>query len=75
MHTVRAGHRLVFVLGSGDAVGRSGSLYSPIVTLHANATAASSQLVLPVAGGSVGGVEPIAAFPPRPFAPSTLRAS
>lgn len=75
VHTVAAGHRLVFVVGSGDAVGRSGSAFSPIVTLHANGTADASQLVLPIVRGTLGGVAPASAFPPRPFAPSTLRGS
>lgn len=68
VHTIAPGHRLALVLDGGDPGGRASTTHAPTITLHAGEPGAS-QLVLPVAAGTLGGTAPAIPFLPRPFAP------
>jgi hypothetical protein len=63
------GHRLAAVVSNGGPYERSGSLATPNITIHGvtGSAASASHIVLPVAGGSLGGARPTVRYPPRPF--------
>ncbi len=70
---VPAGHELVLVLSLQDPMNERDDLlsngYFPNLTVHGDGGAASSQVVLPVVSGTLGGSAPTVAYPPRPFVP------
>jgi hypothetical protein len=61
------GHRLAMTLSNGKEFG-TGTLGAPTITVLGN-----SQLVVPVAEGTLGGRYPTTTFPPRPFTPRGYR--
>ena len=61
-YTLEPGHRLVLVLSHGEAYERVGTSYFPTITIGG-----SSELVMPVAEGTLGGLAPTRTYPPRPF--------
>jgi predicted acyl esterase len=59
------GHRLALVLSFGEAWERTNLAQSfPTITVQGD-----SQLVVPVADGTLGGMRPALRYPPRPFTP------
>lgn len=68
--TVKPGDSLVVAIGRGATVDRLA--YPPVpgvVQVRADGSAWSSQLVLPVVDGSLGGAAPTLDYPPRPHLP------
>ena len=63
-HVLEPGHRLVLVLSHGEAAERKGPAAFPTITVDG-----SSELIVPVAEGSLGGRAPVRTYPPRPFTP------
>lgn len=72
-YALAAGHRLAVVVSNGGPYERSGSLATPNITIHgvrgATPAARASHLVVPVAGGTLGGDRPSLRYPSRPFTP------
>lgn len=66
-YTLAPGHRLALTLGHGSFLG-AGSRSVPTVTVLG-----TSQLVVPVVGGTLGGKRPVLTYPPRPFTPRGYR--
>lgn len=66
---IEEGHRLAAVIGYGDPVSRTSQPYYPRITLHGGDAATASQLAVPVVNGTLGGMAPVAEYPPRPFVP------
>jgi predicted acyl esterase len=58
------GHRLALVVSHGEVTERVPATTFPRITIGS-----TSQLVVPVADGTVGGAHPAKAYPPRPFTP------
>ena len=67
---IAKGHKLGVVVSYGDPSDRTGQPYTPTITLHGDGGPASSQVVLPVVQGSLGGAPRTIAYPPRPFVPA-----
>jgi len=68
---VPAGHRLALAVSHGVYGLRGSQPYFPRLTLGLEASGEASHLVVPLVAGSLGGVAPLPAYPPRPFAPGT----
>jgi len=66
-----AGHRLAVLVSNGGPYERSGSLFTPNITIHgvAGPAARASHIVVPVADGTLGGARPTVHYPQRPFTP------
>lgn len=66
------GHRLAVLVSNGGLYERSGSLFTPNITIHGatgGAAARASHIVVPVADGTLGGAHPTLRYPRRPFTP------
>lgn len=61
------GQHLSIVLRDGSEAPTG--LGAPLLSIHGDGTAASSQLLLPIASGTFGGSPPAVTYPQRPFAP------
>lgn len=71
-YVLAAGHRLAVVVSNGGPFERSGSRFTPNITVHGTtggAAAGASHIVVPVADGTLGGARPTVQYPPRPFTP------
>ena len=66
--TLAPGHRLALVLSHGSVAERGGTTHFPTITVLGGGIDAS-QLVVPVASGTLGGKRPTLHYPPRPFTP------
>ena len=67
--TYRAGRRLALTVSYGEPLGEYSQIsYTPIITVHSGGVA-GSQLVLPLASGTLGGDTTRVDYPPRPFVP------
>ena len=70
------GHRLAVLVSNGGPYERSGSLFTPNITIHGamgGPAARASHIVVPVADGTLGGPHPTVHYPPRPFTPHGYR--
>jgi predicted acyl esterase len=73
---LQTGHRLALVLSHGEAFERLGTTTFPVITVHGGAAGRPpdpSQLVVPVAEGTLGGDHPKIRYPQRPFTPRGYR--
>jgi predicted acyl esterase len=71
-YVLGAGHRLAAIVSNGGPYERSGSLFTPNITIHGvrgAPTARASHIVVPVADGTLGGARPTVHYPQRPFTP------
>lgn len=69
---IPAGHRLAVVVSYGETHSEwSGQPYFPEITIHAEGALTDSQVVFPIAKGSLGGKKPKIDYPPRPFVPES----
>jgi putative CocE/NonD family hydrolase len=64
-YTIAPGHRLALTLSHGDAAEAAGTTEAPTI-----AVSGTSQLVVPVVEGTLGGKRPTLHYPRRPFTPS-----
>jgi predicted acyl esterase len=74
-YVLTPGHRLAVLVSNGGPYERSGSRFTPNITIHGvmGAAARASHLVVPVADGTLGGARPTVHYPPRPFTPHEYR--
>jgi hypothetical protein len=70
--SVPAGSRLALVVSGADPVSiipNGVTPYAPTISIQSEGVISASQMVIPLADGSVGGTEPVFELPPRPFLP------
>jgi putative CocE/NonD family hydrolase len=67
-YALAPGHRLALVLSYGEPWRHGGTTAFPTITVQG-----TSQLVVPVAEGTLGGKRPTLRYPQRPFAPRGYR--
>jgi len=70
--TLATGHRVALVLSHGTVAAHGGTTSYPTITVLGGGKEAS-QIVLPIASGTLGGSAPSLRYPRRPFVPSTYR--
>ncbi|HVL87502.1 MAG TPA: CocE/NonD family hydrolase [Candidatus Thermoplasmatota archaeon] len=67
---IPAGHRLAVVVSHGRVLDRhSGGSHVATLSIEGQGAEFDSHIVLPILRGTLGGLPPTIAYPPRPFAP------